>query len=59
MVNTALKIMASAFGFESIAFAFSSHSLRIGGATTMRAAGADKERVRILGGWAEGGCDEI
>ena len=59
MVNNALKVMAAAFGYDTVAFAFSSHSLRIGGATSMMAAGVDKERVRIAGGWAEGGCDEI
>ena len=59
MVNTSLKVMAAAFGYESLAFAFSSHSLRIGGATTMISAGVEKERVRRLGGWAEGGCEEI
>lgn len=60
MINTSLKEIATVFGFSSVAFAFSSHSLRIGGATTMIAAGADKERVRRLGGWAaDGCCDEI
>jgi hypothetical protein len=59
MVNTALKVMAASFGYASVAFAFSSHSLRIGGATSMIAAGVNRERVRVLGGWAEGGCDEI
>lgn len=59
MVNTSLKVIAASFGFESVAFAFSSHSLRIGGATSMIAAGVDPEKVRRLGGWAEGGCAEI
>ena len=59
MINTSLKVIAASFGLQSVAFAFSSHSLRIGGATSMIAAGADPERVRRLGGWAEGGCAEI
>lgn len=46
MINTSLKEIGASFGFSCIAFAFSSHTLRIGEATSMIAAGVDKERLR-------------
>ena len=50
MVSEALKTMATAFGFE-VCF-FTTHSLRIGGATTMMALGVDTRVVGKTGGWA-------
>jgi hypothetical protein len=54
MVNDALKLMATALGFDQILFAFSTHCFRIGGATALRAKGVPKEAVRRIGGWAPG-----
>jgi len=48
MVNESLKDIAEFFGFPRIYF--SSHSLRIGGSTTMRAAGMNKEDVNRITG---------
>jgi hypothetical protein len=58
MVSIALKLTASAFGFDSTYFA--SHSLRIGGMTTMIASGVDRNVARKVGGWSEtSNCDQI
>jgi len=55
-VNKALKGMATYFGFDTVFF--SSHCLRIGGATTMIAGGGSREDVQRIGGWASD-CDII
>jgi hypothetical protein len=58
MVSIALKLMASTFGFDSAYFA--SHSLRIGGMTTMIASGVDRNKAKKIGGWSESSsCDQI
>ena len=49
-VNTQLKTMAVFFGFDDVYF--SSHSLRIGGATTMAAGGSSRERIKRIADWA-------
>ena len=60
MVNEELRVMARHAGFDSVGFAFSSHSLRIGGATTMVAGEKSTRNVQRVGGWAEGSsCNEI
>ena len=50
MVSEALKTMAAVFGFD-VCF-FTTHSLRIGGATTMLALGVSTRDVEKTGGWA-------
>ena len=55
-VNKALKSMATYFGFDTVFF--SSHCLRIGGATTMIAGGGSREDVQRIGGWGSD-CDII
>lgn len=60
MVSSALKAMATAHGYEEVAFAFTPHSLRIGGATSMINHGKTKDQVRRIAGWAPGtGNEEI
>ncbi len=54
MINEALHDTAVDLGFGELGFAFSSHGLRIGGATELRASGRSSEEIRILGGWAPG-----
>ena len=49
-VNIELKKMAVFFGFDDVYF--SSHSLRIGGATTMAAGGGSRERIKRIADWA-------
>lgn len=57
-VKAALTVIAHHFNFEACVFA--GHSMRIGGATTSRTAGATRDEVRRVGGWAEGSSvDEI
>lgn len=53
MVNKALKNAAVHFGFDSLYF--STHSLRIGGATTGDVAGRSRSSICRVGGWSEGG----
>jgi hypothetical protein len=53
MVNKALKEAAVHFGFDSLYF--STHSLRIGGATTGDVAGRTRSSLCRVGGWSEGG----
>ena len=53
MVNKALKEAATHFGFDSLYF--STHSLRIGGATTGDVAGRTRPSLCRVGGWSEGG----
>ena len=55
-VNKALKGMATYFGFDAVFF--STHCLRIGGATTMIAGGGSREDVQRIAGWASD-CDLI
>jgi hypothetical protein len=62
MVSQALKITAQAHGLNALAFA--SHSLRIGGSTSLKAKGASRKVIkRIAGataGWSEeSAADEI
>ena len=54
MMSAGLRHIASLHGFSAIAFAFTPHSLRIGGATSMITSGASREVVKRIGGWAEG-----
>ena len=60
MINEGLKAVATAMGFNTMMFAFSSHSLRIGGATSLISSGASRDSVKRVGGWADGSnCDNI
>jgi len=60
MINTTLKGLARKMGLDGVEFAFSSHSLRIGGATSIMAAGESRTSVKRAGGWARtSSCDEI
>ena len=52
MVNAALKEIADDFGFQDVRNAFTSHSLRIGGATALIASGSTRETVQRIGGWS-------
>lgn len=51
MVSTALKLAARHFGIDE--FYFSSHSLRIGGATSGAAGGRSRSSLCRTGGWSE------
>ena len=60
MINTTLKGLARQAGLASVGFAFTSHSLRIGGATSMMAAGKTRTEVKRTAGWKrDSACDEI
>jgi site-specific recombinase XerD len=52
-VSMALKDIAKKMGHTDVGFAFSPHSLRIGGASTMISKGASTEETRMIGGWAK------
>ncbi len=52
MVNAALKHVADNFGFQHVRNSFTSHSLRIGGATALVASGSSRETVQRIGGWS-------
>lgn len=52
MVNEALKEIADNFGFRHVRDLFTSHSLRIGGATTLIALGSSRETIQRIGGWS-------
>lgn len=56
-----LRAVASHLRFDgTMVFAFQLHSLRIGGATSRMAAGADRETTKRVGGWArDSSCDRI
>jgi hypothetical protein len=54
MMSAGLRHIAGLHGFMSIAFAFTLHSLRIGGATAMITSGASRDEVKRVGGWADG-----
>lgn len=57
MINDTLKEVAVIFGFK-MGKGFSTHSLRIGGATELFRQGVDRERIKKLGGWSSD-CDEL
>ena len=59
MINEALKSLAVECGLDSVGFAFSSKSLRIGGATSMVAAGKSRDTVKRIGWDKNSNCDEI
>lgn len=52
MVNRSLKQIADHFGLGCVRDAFTSHSLRIGGATALIASGSTREAVQRIGGWS-------
>ncbi len=61
MVNTMIKEVADQFGFSQVRDAFTSHSLRIGGATLLMANGVGRNTIQRIGGWsaAESASDTI
>ena len=52
-VSDALKYIAGQKGYSNVGFAFSPHSLRIGGASTMVGKGGSTEDTRMIGGWSK------
>ena len=52
MINDALKYIADSFGLKHVRNSFTSHSLRIGGATALIASGTDRETIQRIGGWS-------
>ena len=52
MINSALKTIADNFGLHHARHSFSSHSLRIGGATALIASGTARETIQRIGGWS-------
>lgn len=52
MVNEALKYIADNFGFQHVRNSFTSHSLRIGGATALIASGTSRDTIQRIGGWS-------
>jgi len=61
MMTAALREVAVQCKFTGeMVFAFTPHSLRIGGATSMMASGKDRSVVKRVGGWAyDSSCDEM
>jgi hypothetical protein len=61
MMTKALREVAVHCSYTgNMVFAFTPHSLRIGGATSMMASGADRAVVKRVGGWAyDSSCDEL
>jgi hypothetical protein len=61
MLTGALREVAGVCKFKAdMVFAFTPHSLRIGGATSMMASGSDRSVVKRVGGWAyDSSCDEL
>lgn len=53
MVNNALRTAADHFGFHDTRHLFSTHSLRIGGATTLISSGATRETIQRIGNWRQ------
>jgi hypothetical protein len=47
-----LKEVADQFGFSQVRDAFTSHSLRIGGATLLMANRVGRNTIQRIGGWA-------
>lgn len=52
LVNAALKNIADNFGLQHVRDSFTSHSLRIGGATALIASGASRETIQRIGSWS-------
>lgn len=60
MINEEIKEMARRSGLNEIEKGFTTRSMRIGGCTTMKAAGESSRTVKLVGGWAaESTCDSI
>ena len=53
MVKEAVRRVAEEMGLGALTFAFNTHSLRIGGAASMTAAGEDRSLVKRIGGWSK------
>lgn len=60
MINEEIKEMAKRSGLKEMEKGFTTRSMRIGGCTTMKAAGESSRTVKLVGGWAEEStCDAI
>ncbi len=60
MVSDALKFIARELGLDTVGFAISPHSLKIGGVASMKAAGIASSQVKKVAGFAsESKCDVI
>lgn len=61
MVSTAIKESACKHGLQRVQHLFSTHSLRIGGATSLIASGVDRETIQRIGNWkvSSGASDSI
>jgi hypothetical protein len=59
MMNTTLKGLAEQAGFDSVGFAFTTHSLRIGGASSMIHNGKPRDSVKRMAWAPNSNCDEI
>jgi len=61
MVTEALRATARTLGFDAeMVFAFTPHSMRIGGCTTLMASGSDREKTKRVGGWGyDSTCDRL
>ncbi len=58
-MNTTLKGLAKQAGFASVGFAFTTHSLRIGGASSMVHKGKARDAVKRIGWSPNSTCDEL
>jgi hypothetical protein len=56
-LKEALNLMANHFGFEECIFAC--HSMRIGGRCSSKTAGATRDQLRHVGGWADGSSADL
>lgn len=60
MVSDTLKFIARELGLDTVGFAISPHSLKIGGVASMKAAGIASSQVKKVAGFAsESNCDVI
>jgi len=59
MMNTTLKGLAKQAGYASVGFAFTTHSLRIGGASSLLHDGRPRESVKRIAWAPNSNCDEL
>ena len=60
MVKEALRARAREMGLGAVTFAFDTRSLRVGGASSMTAAGESRDLVKRIGGWSKNSeVDEV
>jgi hypothetical protein len=61
MITDSLRMIAEKLGFKGeMLFAFKTHSLRSGGATTIMSGGGSREVTKRIGGWGyDSSCDQL